>query len=51
MKNSKKLSRGEMKTVQGAIKGCNPQIFCTSPQTQCCPGWVCAGIRQYCIAI
>lgn len=51
MKNSKKLSRGEMKTIQGAIRGCNPQIFCTSPQTKCCPGWVCAGIRQYCIAV
>jgi len=51
MKNSKKLSRVEMKTVQGAIRGCNPQIFCTSPQTECCPGWVCAGIRQYCIAV
>lgn len=52
MKNSKKLSREEMKTVQGAAaRGCNPQIFCTSLQTKCCPGWVCAGIRQYCIAV
>ncbi|MGH1519679.1 CCPGW family putative bacteriocin [Chryseobacterium sp. JK1] len=49
MKNLKKLSRVQMKDVQGAVRDCNPQIIC-SPTQECCPGWVCATYGQYCIA-
>ncbi|WP_390452164.1 CCPGW family putative bacteriocin [Chryseobacterium sp. Alg-005] len=50
MKNLKKLSRKEMKTVKGASDDCNPIIICYT-DSDCCPGWMCGGPRQYCIAI
>ncbi|ROI01081.1 hypothetical protein [Chryseobacterium sp.] len=50
MKNLKKLSRGEMKSVQGAIRGCNPQIICQK-SSDCCPGWACPSKGHYCVAI
>ncbi|MCL8535729.1 CCPGW family putative bacteriocin [Chryseobacterium gallinarum] len=50
MKNSKKLSRGEMKNVQGAATECNPQIICQR-SSDCCPGWACPSKGRYCIAI
>ncbi|MGN7864493.1 CCPGW family putative bacteriocin [Chryseobacterium sp.] len=50
MKNLQKLSRGQMKNVQGAAVDCNPQIICQR-HTDCCPGWACPGRGQYCIAI
>ncbi|UKB80152.1 CCPGW family putative bacteriocin [Chryseobacterium sp. MEBOG07] len=49
MKNLKKLSRGEMKTLQGADLWCNPQIICQRT-SDCCPGWVCGSKGEYCIA-
>ncbi|WP_410494310.1 CCPGW family putative bacteriocin [Chryseobacterium sp. G0186] len=50
MKNSKKLSRGQMKNVQGANSDyCNPQIICRVT-SDCCPGWVCGMPGEYCIA-
>ncbi|MDR6529045.1 hypothetical protein J2787_004486 [Chryseobacterium rhizosphaerae] len=49
MKNSKKLSREQMKELQGAIRWCNPQIICRVTE-DCCEGWVCGTPGQYCIA-
>ncbi|WP_144429021.1 CCPGW family putative bacteriocin [Chryseobacterium sp. StRB126] len=50
MKNSKKLSRGEMKNVKGAALACNPMIICQKT-IDCCPGWVCASKGRYCVAL
>ncbi|MFN1216943.1 CCPGW family putative bacteriocin [Chryseobacterium kwangjuense] len=50
MKNLKKLSRGEMKNLQGADSRCNPQIICQRT-SDCCPGWVCATRGRYCVAL
>ncbi|MET3529996.1 hypothetical protein DRF59_11795 [Chryseobacterium flavum] len=49
MKNLQKLSREQMKSVQGAIRTCNPQIIC-QVTADCCPGWVCGSPGEYCIA-
>lgn len=50
MKNLKKLSRGQMKNVKGAVGYCNPQIICRVTK-DCCPGWVCGTPGEYCIAL
>ncbi|REC74062.1 hypothetical protein DRF60_18480 [Chryseobacterium elymi] len=50
MKNLKKLSRGQMKNVHGAVQNCNPQIICRVTK-DCCPGWVCGTPGEYCIAL
>ncbi|AZB00376.1 hypothetical protein EG359_12420 [Chryseobacterium joostei] len=51
MKNLQKLSREKMKNVQGSLGDdyCNPQIICQRT-SDCCPGWVCGGKGEYCIA-